>query len=69
MNVDKKEDLSEDLYTCQEVAERLRITAQTVRYWIMGGRIDQNKCFQIGKKGHWRIQKSAVEKLCRHTGL
>ena len=49
MNVDTQEELSEDLYTCQEVAEQLRITAQTVRYWIMGGRIDQSKCFQIGK--------------------
>lgn len=69
MSYKKKLDLDEELYTCQEVADQLRITAQTVRYWIMGGRIDQNKCFQIGKKGHWRIQKSAVEKLCRHTGL
>ncbi len=69
MSYKKKECLEEDLLTCQEVAEQLRITAQTVRCWIMGGRIDQSKCFQIGKKGHWRIQKSAVEKLCRHTGL
>ena len=69
MNINKKEDLEEELYTCHEVAERFRITTQTVRYWIMGGRIDQSKCFRIGKNGHWRIQKSAVEKMCRHTGL
>ena len=69
MNVSKEADLDEDLYTCQEVAEKLRITAQTVRLWIIGGRIDQSKCFQIGKKGHWRIHKSAVEKMCRHAGF
>ena len=69
MILSKKEDLEEDLYTCKEVAKRLGITAQTVRYWIMGGRIDQDKCFQIGKRGHWRIHKSAVEKMCRHIGF
>ncbi len=48
--------------TCMEAAQEMRTTTQTIRAWIMLGRIDPNGCFQVGKRGHWRIYRSALDK-------
>ena len=59
----QKKKSGDEVITSIEAAKELRMSPQTIRLWIMLGKIDPSKCFQIGKRGHWRIQKSAIQKL------
>jgi|GEM_PF-2493493 hypothetical protein len=59
----QKKEKREEVITAIEAAKELRMTPQTIRLWITLGKIDSSKCFQIGRRGHWRIQKSAIQKL------
>lgn len=61
--VQKKKKEGDEVITAIEAAKELRMTPQTIRLWITLGKIDSSKCFQIGRRGHWRIQKSAIQKL------
>lgn len=58
----EKEHKEHQVLTCAQVAYELNTTTQTIRAWIMLGRIDPNGCFQVGKRGHWRIYRSALDK-------
>ena len=51
-----------EILTCVEAAREMNTTPQTVRGWILLGRIDPKGCFQIGKRGRWRIYRSALDK-------
>ena len=63
MDMEKVSKETEDeLLTCTEAARAIRMSAQTIRTWILLGKIDRSKCFQAGKFGHWRIQRSALTK-------
>ena len=61
--IQKRKKEGEEVITAIEAAKELRMTPQTIRLWITLGKIDPSKCFQIGRRGHWRIQKSAIQKL------
>ena len=52
----------QEVLTCAEVAQELSTSTQTIRLWILLGKIDPKGCFKIGKHGRWRIYRSAVEK-------
>lgn len=53
----------EEFLTCEEAAKKMRISTQTIRTWILLGKIDSSKCYQAGRYGRWRIHKSAFTKL------
>ena len=55
-------DEQEEIFTSDEVARMFRTSQQTIRRWIALGTIDPEGCFQVGKRGRWRIRKSALEK-------
>ncbi len=55
---EKKED---ELLTCVEAANELRTSTQTIRTWILLGKIPAKGCFQMQKRGQWRIYRSALE--------
>jgi len=61
-NENKTEENANEILTCADIAKELKTTRQTVWKWIATGRIDPDGCFQIGKKGHWRIYRSALQK-------
>ena len=52
----------DEILTCSEVARALKTSRQSVWKWIATGKIDPNGCFQVGKKGRWRIYKSALDR-------
>ena len=58
----EKENKECQVLTCAQAAYELNTTTQTIREWILLGKIDPKGCFQIGKRGRWRIYKSALEK-------
>jgi len=63
MQYGKNNQLQEqEVLTCAEVARELSTSTQTIRLWILLGKIDPKGCFKIGKRGRWRIYRSAVEK-------
>ncbi len=47
----------EEVYTVQEVAQRLRVSERTVRNWIESGELP---AFPIGKRGY-RISKADLQ--------
>lgn len=61
-NTQEKEEKQDELLTCVEAAHELRTTTQTIRTWILLGKIPSQGCFQMQKRGHWRIYRSALEK-------
>ena len=61
--IKQEKETRDEVITSIEAAKKLRMSPQTIRLWIMLGKIDPSKCFQAGKRGHWRIQKSAIQKL------
>ena len=58
----KKKHKDDEILTCAEVARELKTSRQTVWKWIALGVIESEGCFQIGRRGRWRIYKSAIEK-------
>ena len=60
--MNRKENFRQDdeILTCSEVAKTLKTSRQAVWKWIATGKIDPSGCFQVGKKGRWRIYKSAL---------
>ena len=52
-----------DYLTCSEVAKEIKMSDQTLRTWILLGKIDPSKCFQAARFGHWRIHRSALKKI------
>jgi excisionase family DNA binding protein len=54
--------MQERVYTVQEVAQSLRVSERTVRYWIERGEL---VAFPIGKRGY-RIRQSAIDDFVRN---
>ena len=52
----------EETFSCAEAAKVMKRSTQTIRTWILLGKIAPEGCFQIGKRGRWYIHKSALEK-------
>lgn len=55
-------EVKKEVLTCVEAAREMRTTAQTIRTWILLGKIESKGCFQVGKRGRWRIYRSALDK-------
>ncbi len=56
----------EPLLTVPEVAQRLRVTAETVRRWLRAGRL---RGARISDAAGYRIPRSEVARLLRELGL
>ena len=52
----------EETWTSVEAAQEMRTTPQTIRTWILLGKIEPKGCFQVGRRGRWRIYRSALDK-------
>ena len=52
----------EETLTSVEAAQEMRTTPQTIRTWILLGKIEPKGCFQVGRRGRWRIYRSALDK-------
>ena len=61
-NEQEYQNKEDKILTCAQVAQEFNTTTQTIREWILLGKIDPKGCFQIGKRGRWRIYRSALEK-------
>ena len=51
---------SEELFTFEEVARALRVSAQSVRRWHSLGYL---KAIRFTPRGHFRVHRSEVERL------
>lgn len=47
-----------EFYSVEEVADRLKVSQQTVRAWLKDGKIES---YQFGRQ--WRIRRDEVERL------
>lgn len=54
-------EFNEEIVTCAEAAKELKTTTQTIRRWIAMGTLNPKGCFQVGKRGQWRIYKSVLK--------
>ena len=52
----------EETLNSVKAAQEMRTTPQTIRTWILLGKIEPKGCFQIGRRGRWRIYRSALDK-------
>jgi excisionase family DNA binding protein len=52
----------EEIFTVEEVAERLKVKAKTVRGWLGSGKLRGTKLGTSRKTG-WRIRESEVERF------
>lgn len=52
----------EETLTSVEAAQEMGTTPQTIRMWILLGKIEHTGCFQVGRRGRWRIYRSALDK-------
>ncbi len=57
--------MSDELLTVREVAQRLKVTEQTVRHWIRDGKLKGARLG--GDRTGWRIRESEVERLVREA--
>lgn len=55
-----RKQIKEEVVTCAEAAKELNTTTQTIRRWIAMGTLNPKSCFQVGKRGRWRIYRSAL---------
>ena len=49
-----------EFFTCEEVAQRYKVNACTVREWIKTGKL---KAIRIGDKGNYRIKQEHLDEF------
>lgn len=59
---------SSDLLTIQEVADRLRVDATTVRRWVKGGILEAVILPHPGARKSYRVRSSTIEALLKLGG-
>jgi excisionase family DNA binding protein len=54
--------MMEQWYTLKEIAEKFKVTVQTIRNWIRQGKI---RAIKLG--GNWRISQSEVDNFTEES--
>ena len=52
----------EEMYTVDEVAQRLRVNADTARRWIREGQLP---AYRLGDRAGYRVKRSDLEEFLR----
>jgi len=58
--------MADELLKVREVAERLRLNPETVRRWLLSGKLRGVR--PGGTKGGWRISVSEVDRVLEREG-
>ena len=62
----RAKDLSEALYTTREVADRLKVSVETVRDWIAGGKL---AAVDLGGRTGYRVREADLKAFLAKRGM